>query len=237
MNPVNGIFAYHYAANPVDRDELVRTREHMAAREPDGMREWFSADGRIGLTHHHQAIIDRTDADPQPMASSDSGLVVALDGTIENFQHLRNRLETVGCVFKTNSDSELLLHLYTEGGEAMVRGLQGMFAFAIWNAERRTLLLARDLHGIKLLYYADDGWTFRFASQVEALLAGGALSRQPDAAGRTGWHQFSSVPAAVTNDREIRALPSGCTLVVDQIGAHAPKPYHSKARVYGQPSW
>ena len=96
------------------------------------------------------------------------------------------RLEAKGRVFRSQSDTEVLLHLYAEKGEAMVHDLRGMFAFAIWDAERRQLFLARDPYGIKPLYYADDGWTFRFASQVKALLAGGAMSRDPDPAGHVG---------------------------------------------------
>ena len=107
-----------------------------------------------------------------------------------------------------------------------------MFAFAIWDAERGALLLARDPYGIKPLYYADDGWTFRFASQVKALLAGGAYRRDPEPAGQVGFYLFGSVPEPFTTYRQIRALPAGTTLVVDRIGAHEPRRYHSIAQVY-----
>ena len=83
-------------------------------------------------------------------------------------------------MFRTQTDTEVLLHLYAEKGEAMVNDLRGMFAFGLWDAEKSALLLARDPYGIKPLYYADDGWTLRFASQVKALLAGGKVSRDPE---------------------------------------------------------
>jgi asparagine synthetase B (glutamine-hydrolysing) len=79
--------------------------------------------------------------------------------------------------FVTQTDTEVLLHLYAQKGEAMVHDLRGMFAFGLWDAEKSALLLARDPYGIKPLYYADDGWTLRFASQVKALLAAGKISR------------------------------------------------------------
>ena len=114
----------------------------------------------------------------------------------------------------------------------MVRDLRGMFAFAVWDAERRKLLLARDPYGIKPLYYSDDGWTFRFASQVKALLAGGAIASDRDPAGQVGFYLFGSVPEPFTTYRHIQALPAGTTLVVDRIGAHGPRRYHSIAQVY-----
>jgi len=111
----------------------------------------------------------------------------------------------------------------------MVEQLRGMFAFALWDAPRRRLLLARDPLGIKPLYYADDGWTLRFASQAKALLAGGAVSRDPDPAGIVGFHLLGSVPEPFTVWREIRSLPAGCTLLVEKAGPGAPVPYFSIA--------
>jgi asparagine synthase (glutamine-hydrolysing) len=107
-----------------------------------------------------------------------------------------------------------------------------MFAFALWDAERRRLLLARDPYGIKPLYNADDGWTLRVASQVKALLAGGALSRDPDPAGLAGFYLFGSVPEPFTSFREIRSVPAGTTLMIDRIGAAPPARYHAIAAAY-----
>jgi asparagine synthase (glutamine-hydrolysing) len=231
MCGINGIFAYHYAANPIDRSELRRTREHMAARGPDGTGDWFSADERIGFGHRRLAIIDLSDAGMQPMASADGKLMVTYNGEIYNHAELRRELEARGRVFRSRSDTEVLLHLYAEKGEQMVHELRGMFAFAIWDAERRCLFMARDPYGIKPLYYADDGWTLRFASQVKALLAGGAISQEPEPAGQVGFYLWGSVPEPFTTYRSIRALPAGCTAIVDRIGLHAPKRYHSIAAV------
>ncbi len=185
MCGINGIFAYHYAANPIDRDELRLTRDHMAARGPDGAGEWIAEDERIGFGHRRLAIIDLSDTGIQPMASADGKLVITFNGEIFNYRALRQALEAKGRVFRSQSDTEVLLHLYAEKGEQMVRDLRGMFAFAIWDAERRRLFMARDPYGIKPLYYADDGWTLRFASQVKALLAGGGFRTIQSRPGRS----------------------------------------------------
>ena len=113
----------------------------------------------------------------------------------------------------------------------MVRDLRGMFAFAIWDDTRARLFLARDPYGIKPLYYADDGWTFRFACQVKALLAGGSVSRDPEPAGVVGFYLFGSVPEPFTLYRAIRGAAGGRTRALDRAGARAPRRYHSIAAV------
>lgn len=232
MCAIAGVFAYHYAANAVDAAELIRMRDHMAARGPDGKGAWIDADGRIGLAHRRLSIIDLTDAGAQPMASEDGSLIVTFNGEIYNHRELRAGLERRGRRFRTRSDTEVLLHLYADKGEAMVEDLRGMFAFAIHDVARERLLLARDPYGVKPAYYSDDGWTFRFASQVKALLAGGGVSNDPEPAGHVGFHLWGSVPEPFTLYRDIRALPAGATLVVDRLGAHEPRRYHRIAAVY-----
>ena len=232
MCGINGIFAYHYASNPIDRREIASTRDHMATRGPDGTGEWISADGHAGFGHRRLSIIELTGAGAQPMESTDGRFVVTFNGEIYNYRELRRELEARGRVFRSKSDTEVLLHLYADRGAAMVHALRGMFAFAIWDTHHHSMFLVRDPFGIKPLYYADDGWTFRFASQVKALLAGGAVSREMEPAGQVGFYLWGSVPEPFTNYRDIRALPAGSTLIVDRIGARVPQIYHSIARVY-----
>src|SRR5262245_59921350 len=114
----------------------------------------------------------------------------------------------------------------------MVHDLRGMFAFGIWDTLKNELFLARDPYGIKPLYYADDGWTVRFASQVKALLAGGKVSRHPEPAGWVGFGLFGSVPEPFTTFQEIRAVPAGSLVWVDRIGTRQAKQYVSIAEVY-----
>jgi asparagine synthase (glutamine-hydrolysing) len=213
MCGIAGIFAYDNAAPAADRDELRRVRDHMAARGPDGIGEWFSNDGRVALGHRRLAIIDLSERGAQPMVSADGKFAVVCNGEIYNYRELRKSLEAKGRVFTSHSDTEVLLHLYAEKGAAMLHDLRGMYAIALWDSEKRCLLLARDPFGIKPLYYADHQGTFRFASQVKALLLAPA-DTTPEPAGHAGFYLWGSVPEPYTLYRGIRALPAGHSLVV-----------------------
>src|SRR5258706_11570370 len=232
MCGIAGIYAYHYAANPVDRAELRRIRDHMAARGPDGLGEWYSPDERVAFGHRRLSIIDLSESGAQPMTSLDGNLVVTFNGEIYNYRQLRAALEAKGYVFRTQSDTEVLLHLYAEKGESMVDDLRGMFAFALWDADKGALFLARDPYGINPLYYADDGWTLRFASQVKALLAGSQVSLLPEPAGVAGFYLTGSVPEPFTIYQAIRAVPAGSFVWVNRLGASAARNYFSIAQVF-----
>ncbi len=234
MCGIAGIFAYHYPAVPVDRNELRGIRDHMAARGPDGTGEWFSEDGRVGLGHRRLSIIDLSERAAQPMVSDDGHLVVSFNGEIYNFMGLRLGLEGRGKVFRTESDTEVLLHLYAEKGEAMLGDLRGMFAIALWDGRKKSLLLARDPYGIKPLYLADDGWTVRFASQVKALLTSPRVSRVAEPAGLAGLYLFGSVPEPFTLYQEIRSVPAGSYQWIDSTGPHPAVPYFSIAATWGE---
>ena len=229
MCGLNAIFRYRDRAPPVDREELLRTRDHMQRRGPDGAGEWKSSDGRVGLGHRRLAIIDLTGSGAQPMVSTDGTLVVAFNGEIYNHRELRALLVAKGRVFRSTSDTEVLLHLYAEAGAGMLCELRGMFAFALYDVVARKMLLARDPYGIKPLYYSDDGATLRVASQVKALIAGGRCDTSPDPAGWPGFHLFGNVPEPFTVYRGIRALPAGCSLTFTSSGPEPIRRYHSIA--------
>lgn len=231
MCGIAGIHAYHYAANPVDHTELQSIRDHMRARGPDGQGEWYTADRKVGLAHRRLAIIDLNERAAQPMQSADGQLVVTFNGEIYNYRQLRQQLAARGCQFRTESDTEVLLHLYAEKGVAMLDDLRGMFAFALWDAREQSTLLARDPYGIKPLYYADDGWTCRFASQVKALLAG-KVSRVAEPAGIVGFYLLGSVPEPYTLYQDIRAVPAGAYVRITATGAGSPKHYFEPGRIW-----
>src|SRR5260221_2690302 len=198
MCGIAGIHAYLDVARPVDRAELARMNDRMAARGPDGNGLWLAADQRTGFAHQRLAIIDLSPSGAQPMHSACGQYTITFNGEIYNYRELRAELAARGYSFRTGSDTEVLLQLYADCGADMVHKLRGMFAFGFWDAKKRTLLLARDAWGIKPMYWADDGWTVRFASQAKALLAGGAVARDPDAAGIVGFHLFGSVTEPFT---------------------------------------
>ena len=229
MCGIAGIHAYLDVAPRVDRGELVRMNERMVSRGPDGSGLWLSEEGRTGFGHRRLAIIDLSEGGAQPMSTADGRFTITFNGEIYNFRELRAELLARGRTFRSESDTEVLLQLYAEYGAAMVSRLRGMFAFGLWDADKRTLLLARDPLGIKPLYWADDGWTLRFASQAKALLAGGAVSRDPDPAGIVGFHLFGSVPEPFTVWRSIQSLPAGTTLTVDATGPGIPQRYYDVA--------
>src|ERR1017187_10293393 len=231
MCGINGIFAFHSASSPPQETELLKTREAMRSRGPDGSSAWWTTDRHCGLGHRRLSIIDLSDRPSQRMTSDDGRFVVVFNGEIYNYPQLRTELETDGARFRTTSDTEGLLHLYARDGAEMVHRLRGMFAFAIWDEEQRRLFLARDPYGIKPLYTANDGWTFRFASQVKALMAGEHISRDPEPAGIVGFHLFGSVPEPFTLYRDVRALPAGHTQWVDAAGPREPKPFSNLAEV------
>src|SRR5262245_57819737 len=203
----------------------------MMRRGPDGQGLWMSDDRRTGLAHRRLAIIDLDERAAQPMMSSDGRRVITFNGEIYNYRELRSELEGRGHSFRTSSDTEVVLELYAAHGERMVERLRGMYAFALWDSERCGMLLARDPYGIKPLYYADDGTTLRVASQVKALLDGGAVGRRLDPAGVVGFLTFGSVPEPRTTHREIRALPAGHTAFVDAGGMRPARAFASIPKI------
>jgi asparagine synthase (glutamine-hydrolysing) len=133
MCGIAGIYAYRDPAPPVDRDELLRIREAMVRCGPDGTGLWIADDQRIGLAHRRLAIIDLSATGAQPMATADGRLRITFNGEIYNYRELRKQLEAKGYAFQSNSDTEVLLHLYADRGQAMVHALRGMYAFALWD--------------------------------------------------------------------------------------------------------
>lgn len=220
MCGIAGIYSYSDRAPRVDLAELRAIRDAMAARGPDGAGEWLSTDQRVALGHRRLAIVDLSEAGAQPMATVDGSLHITFNGEIYNYRSIRARLEEKGVVFRSHTDTEALLHLYAEKGPAMLDELRGMYAFAIWDSSHRRMFLARDPFGIKPLYYADDGKTLRFASQVRALLRAGSIDTGPDAAGRVGFMLWGYVPEPHTLYSGIHALEPGSWLCVESDGAH-----------------
>jgi asparagine synthase (glutamine-hydrolysing) len=193
----------------------------MRNRGPDGKGEWYSEDGRMSLSHRRLAIIDLSGDGSQPLVSSCGRYVISFNGEIYNYRALRAELEHEDIRFSTDSDTEVLLAMFAKHGTSMFTQLRGMYAIAIWDKDERRMLLARDPFGIKPLYYADDGWTCRAASQVSALKAGGAISNDPEPAGQVGFLLFGSVPEPFTMWREVRSVPAGSYLWVDELGPGA----------------
>ena len=150
MCGIAGILTYRQTNAPVNRDELLKIRDAMAARGPDGAGLWINDDGRVGLAHRRLAIID-LEGGRQPMSSADGKTWIVFNGEIYNFKQLRQELTGAGHIFRSQSDSETIVHAYEEYGEDFVLKLDGMFAIAVWDAEQKKLILCRDRIGIKFI--------------------------------------------------------------------------------------
>ena len=221
MCGIAGIAALAAGTAPVDPGELLAIRDAMALRGPDGSGLWLSPDRCVGLAHRRLAVIDPSARADQPMTLAESGLAITFNGEITNYMALRAELAASGRTFRTQSDTEVLLHLYDRDGPAMVERLRGMFAFAIWDAPRRRLFAARDPFGILPFYYAEGsgGGTLHFASQVKALRRSPAIPTGTDPAAQVGFLLLGYVPEPHTTEAAIRTLPAGSTLTFDRNGS------------------
>ena len=229
MCGINGILRLAESSPAIDRGELLRTRDAMASRGPDGAGAWIADDGRVALASRRLAILDLSEAGAQPMASEDGRFRLVMNGEIYNFAELRRELEAEGVRFRSRSDTEVVLALYAREGAAMLFRLRGMYGLAIWDDREKSLLLARDPLGIKPLYVSTAGGCLRFASQVKALERGGAIPMETDPAGVAGFLLWGAVPEPLTIRRAVRALRAGSFLLVrdgdDRVSE--PRPYEA----------
>lgn len=191
-------------------------------RGPDDQGVWTSADGRAGLAHVRLSILDLSPAGHQPMSTPDEKLHIVFNGEIYNFRKLRAELEADGVVFRTATDTEVLLHLYAKDGAAMLGRLRGMFALAIWDEQRQSCFLARDPLGIKPLYYTQRAGSLAFASEMRALRAGGLADGGIDAGALMRYFQTGSVPEPHTLIKGVQSLEAGHCLMWEagQLSKH-----------------
>ena len=203
-----GVFGYKNPLGIEERDTLVRISNSMSARGPDGSGMWFESQGKIGLLHRRLSIIDVTENANQPMWSACGKFVIVFNGEIYNHKSLKYLDALSDYKFKTTSDTEVILALYVIMGVEGFSMLRGMFSFAIWDCERRELIVARDQFGIKPLYFANISGRFWFASQVKPLLE--VLDKiDYEPAGYVGYQIYGYVPEPWTLYKGIFSLPPG----------------------------
>lgn len=204
----------------------------MSLRGPDAEGLW-SGDGVV-LGHRRLAIIDLDPRSNQPMLSADRRYCLVFNGEIYNFHQLKHELEAQGEVFRTTSDSEVLIALYARYREAMLPRLRGMFAFAIWDTHSKEIFLARDPYGIKPLYYALTSEGLIFASQIKAVLSSGLVPRESETAGVAGFYLWGNVPEPWTLFRGVLALPAGCFLVYRDGRSRKPQKWNDISTAWNQ---
>lgn len=200
------------------QQNLVRANQLQSHRGPDAEGIWVGNESCVGLGHSRLSIIDITPTGAQPMVADQDSVVLVFNGEIYNFRELRAELESKGHRFRGQSDSEVLLQLYVVEGEAMLRRLNGIFALAIWDARKRSLLIARDALGVKPLYFGESGRGFAFASELKALVHLLPEARDLDAASLHRYLSFLWCPGDGTPLRAIRRLAPGNAMIINEDG-------------------
>jgi asparagine synthase (glutamine-hydrolysing) len=214
MCGICGIFLPNHESL-ANRDLLERMNRTMTHRGPDD--EGYYVSGPAGLAMRRLSIID-LQSGRQPIPNEDESLWIVFNGEIYNYPELRDELVAKGHVFRTRSDTEVIVHLYEEMGEDCVTKLNGMFAFAIWDFSRRRLFLARDRLGIKPLFYSYDPMRgLYFASELKAILAA-PVDRTPDYQALYDYLSLMYVPTPATAFASVRKLPPGYTLTCSREG-------------------
>jgi len=193
---------------------MVRTLRH---RGPDESGTW--AEERAGLGHARLSIIDLSDG-RQPLSNEDGTVWITYNGEVYNFQELRRELETKGHRFQTQTDTEVIVHLYEEEGIECVNHLRGMFAFGLWDGRAGRLYLVRDRLGIKPLYYTVLNGRLIFGSEIKSILAHGDVPREVREDALSDYLTFLYVPAPKTMFKGIFKLEPGCCLRFDTRGEH-----------------
>ena len=217
MCGINGIaLSQRSGRETLDVDALVRMRDCISHRGPDDVG--LFVDGRVGLGHRRLSIVDVA-AGHQPMTNEDSTLHIIFNGEIYNHGDYRAGLEARGHRYRTHCDTETILHLYEEHGARVVEHLRGMFAFAIWDARRRELFIARDRLGVKPLYYAvaSDGSLY-FASEIKALWEARALRPEINFAALPDYLANHATSGEETLFAGVRRLLPGHTLLWREDG-------------------
>ena len=230
MCGICGVFDFRGGA--VQRDLVRKMSNAIRHRGPDG--EGLYVCGQIGFGHRRLSIIDLQGGN-QPITNEDDSMAIIFNGEIYNFVELREELEKNGHVFKTRSDTEVILHGYEEWGIDCLNHFNGIFAFAIWDQKQKRLFIARDHIGVKPLYYMVAGNRLLFASEIKALLQDVKCPREVDLSALGQLFTLRYVPSPNTLFRGIKKLPPAHYMLVTAGGVDVQKYWKWKPRI--QEAW
>jgi asparagine synthase (glutamine-hydrolysing) len=219
-----GICGFLRKSERLSEANLLQMNDVIRRRGPDGAGHLMAK--QIGLAMRRLAIIDLSGGD-QPIFNEDKTVAVVLNGEIYNYRELRDQLKSRGHRFSTESDTEVIVHLYEEYGDRLAERLEGMFAFALWDFKQETLLLARDRLGIKPLFIADVQDGFIFGSEIKSLLASNVVPLDIEWNALDQLLAFNYIPAPLSIYRAIRKVQPGTTLTVSSDGAIRERRYWS----------
>jgi asparagine synthase (glutamine-hydrolysing) len=186
---------------------LKKMTDAIAHRGPDGEGHWI--EGNVGIGHRRLAIIDLSPSGKQPMTTNDNRYVLSYNGEIYNYLKIRSELEALGCRFRSNTDSEVVLNALSYWGKDALIKFNGMFGLAFWDRKEQTLLLARDRYGIKPLYYARQGQSFSFGSEQKAITVQPTFKRELNKAALLEYFTFQNIFTDQTLLKDIHLLPAG----------------------------
>jgi asparagine synthase (glutamine-hydrolysing) len=212
---IAGIISLHRDC-PVDPAWVQAMTDAMAHRGPDGQGLWCSPDASVILGHRRLSIVDLSAAGAQPMLNEDQQVVISFNGEIYNYRDFVPQLKQHGHIFRSQTDTEVLLHLYEQHGERMLEQLAGDFAFGIWDQRTRSLLLARDRAGVKPLYYVATENFFVFASELRAILASGLVEAEINETALYHYLTFLVSPCPTSLIKNVRKLEIGSALRLNQ---------------------
>jgi asparagine synthase (glutamine-hydrolysing) len=219
-----GIVGLYHRNASCDEARLTRMRDSLVHRGPDEAGNYL--DGPLGLGHRRLSIID-LGGGHQPMQTEDGRFVICYNGEIYNYKELRAELEKSGIQFATHSDTEVILRLHAAEGDAAVARLNGIFAYAIWDKQKRRLLLARDRAGIKPLYYSAGGAGVAFASEIKALFVSELVSARVNEKRVAEYLLFRQVAGTENLFADVQALAPGHTMEILDGRASLPRQYWS----------
>jgi len=199
----------------IDRNLLITGRDAMVHRGPDDAGVWWSEDGSVGLGHRRLAIVDLSPAGHQPMQDFTGVFTIVFNGEIYNYRDLQQELIEKGHSFRSHTDTEVILAAYREWGVDCLSRLNGMFAFALYDARQRMLFLARDRAGEKPLFYSLDGGDFRFASELKGLLSDPLFSHRINYDALDTYLAVGYVPGEMSMVQGTNKLPAGHAMIFD----------------------
>lgn len=209
-----------FNSKPIDRDLIKRMCQKMVHRGPDdegifiGPRSKAqSSKINVGLGHRRLSIIDLSEAGHQPMCNEDESVWIVYNGEIYNFLEIKERLEKKGHIFKSHTDTEVIIHAYEEWGYDCINHFRGMFAFGLWDDRKKRLYLARDRMGVKPLFYSFKNKNLVFASTLQSLIQDEDISKEIDMSAIDYYLTYSYIPAPYSIFKEIRKLPPAHFLI------------------------
>jgi len=214
MCGITGI--YNINKKPIDLPVLEKMTDVIAHRGPDG--EGFWNEGNMGFGHRRLAILDLSTRGHQPMMSFDKRYILVYNGEIYNFREIRVELEQYGYVFRSQTDTEVLLNAWHKWNIEAIEKLNGMFAFAIWDRQEKELFLVRDRYGIKPLYYLESAQNIVFGSEIKSIIQHPDYKKEVNFEALNQYFSFQNIFTEDTLFKDIKLLPAGNYIRINQSG-------------------